>query len=221
MPYSIQLPDGTIVADIPDDVTPQQAKARILARRPDLLGQAEKPKAPVETTTLGQVKEFGKGLVPGAVGLLESAAIGASAILPEDMEKSARESIKSVATSAKTPFAAAEGYEDSVGRKLGEAVGSTVPFLAAGPLGVAGRIGAAGLGVGAGAGEARTRAEEGGATAEERGTATALGIIPGAAEVFAPFRILGRLPDAVKADGVARVRRALQAGGEEAAHIFE
>ena len=173
--------------------------------------------APVETTTLGQVKEFGKGLVPGAVGLVESAAVGASALLPEDMEKSARESIKSVATAAKSPFAAAEGYEDSVGRKLGEAVGSTVPFLAAGPLGLAGRVAAAGLGVGAGAGEARTRAEEGGATADQRGTATALGIIPGAFEVFAPFRILGRLPDAVKADGVARVRRALQAGGEEAA----
>jgi hypothetical protein len=173
--------------------------------------------APVETTTLGQVKEFGKGIVPGAVGLVESAAIGASALLPEDMEKSARESIKSVATAAKTPFAASAGYEDSVGRKLGEAVGSTVPFLAAGPLGIAGRLGAAGLGVGAGAGEARTRAEEAEATDEQRSTATALGIIPGAAEVFAPFRILGRLPDAAKADGVALVKRALQAGGEEAA----
>jgi hypothetical protein len=173
--------------------------------------------APVETTTLGQVKEFGKGLVPGAVGLVESAAVGASALLPEDMEKSARESIKSVATAAKSPFAASAGYEDSVGRKLGEAVGSTVPFLAAGPLGLAGRVAAAGLGVGAGAGEARTRAEEGGATADQRGTATALGIIPGAFEVFAPFRILGRLPDAVKAEGVVLARRALQAGGEEAA----
>jgi hypothetical protein len=172
---------------------------------------------PVETTTFGQVKEFGKGLVPGAVGLVESAAIGASALLPEDMEQSARETIKSVATSAKSPFAAAEGYEDSVGRKLGEAVGSTVPFLAAGPLGLAGRIGAAGLGVGAGAGEARTRAEAAGATADERGTATALGIIPGAAEVFAPFRILGRLPDAVKAEGVQLIKRAAIAGGEEMA----
>ena len=173
--------------------------------------------APVETTTLGQIKEFGKGLVPGAVGLVESAAIGASAILPEDMEKSARESIKSVATAAKSPFAASAGYEDTVGRKLGEAVGSTVPFLAAGPLGLAGRLGAVGLGVGSGAGEARTRAEEGGATADERGTATALGIIPGALEVFAPFRILGRLPDAATATGVQLVKRAAMAGGEEAA----
>lgn len=205
--YRIEGPPGASDADV--------ARA-VIAQYPEA-AQSPQPKAPVETTTLGQVKEFGKGIVPGAVGLVESAAIGASALLPEDMEKSARETIKSVATSAKSPFAASAGYEDSVGRKLGEAVGSTVPFLAAGPLGLAGRLGAVGLGVGAGAGEARTRAEESKATADQRSTATALGIIPGALEVFAPFRILGRLPDAVKAEGVVLARRALQAGGEEAA----
>jgi hypothetical protein len=207
--YRIEGPPGASDADVARAVMAQFPEA---AQEP-----AEAPKkAPVETTTFGQIKEFGKGIVPGAVGLVEQAAVGASALLPEDMEKSARESIKSVATAAKTPFAAAEGYEDSVGRKFGEAVGSTVPFLAAGPLGWAGRAGALGLGVGAGAGEARTRAEDEGATAEQRSTATALGIIPGAAEMLAPIRIFGRLPDAVKADGVQRVRRALQAGGEEA-----
>jgi hypothetical protein len=104
-----------------------------------------------------------------------------------------------------------------VGRKLGEAVGSTIPFLAAGPLGLAGRVGAVGLGVGAGAGEARTRAEQAGATEEQRAQATALGIAPGALEVFAPFRILKRLDKDVIETGVDQVRRALVAGGEEAA----
>lgn len=170
-----------------------------------------------ETTVLGQVKEGFKGLIPGAVGLVESAAVGASALLPEDYEKTARGKIASIADAAKAPFAASAGYEESVGRKLGEAIGSTVPFLAAGPLGLAGRIGAVGLGVGAGAGEARGRAEQGGATAEQRSTATALGIIPGAMEVFAPFRILSRIPDAATAQGVQLVKRALVAGGEEAA----
>ena len=170
-----------------------------------------------ETTVLGQVKEGFKGLIPGAVGLVESAAVGASALLPEDYEKTARDKIASIAGAAKAPFAASAGYEESVGRKLGEAIGSTVPFLAAGPLGLAGRIGAVGLGVGAGAGEARGRAEQGGATAEQRSTATALGIIPGAMEVFAPFRILSRIPDAATAQGVQLVKRALVAGGEEAA----
>jgi len=36
MAYSIELPDGTLVEDIPDGVTPEQAKAKILAWRPEL-----------------------------------------------------------------------------------------------------------------------------------------------------------------------------------------
>jgi hypothetical protein len=208
MAYTVALPDGRTV-EFPDDLPKDKAAAIIRRQFPEL-------GAP-ETTALGQVKEGFKGLVPGAIGLLEGAATGASALLPEDMEKSAREKIKSVATAAKSPFAAAPGYEDTVGRKLGEAVGSTAPFLLAGPLGLAGRVGAVGLGVGAGAGEARTRAEESGATGDQRGTATALGMIPGALEAFAPLRILSRIPTASKAAGVEAVKRALFAGGEEAA----
>lgn len=211
MPYSIRLPDGTLVRNIPDDLPPEEAKQRIIAA-----GLVKAPPPP-ETTILGQVKEGFKGLLPGAVGLVESAATGASALLPEQYEKTAREKIASIAGAAKAPFAAAPGYEETVGRKLGEAVGSTIPFLAAGPLGLAGRVGAVGLGVGAGAGEARTRAEKEGATAEQRGTATALGVIPGALEAFAPLRILSRIPDAATAQGVQMVKRALVAGGEEAA----
>ena len=209
MAIEAQLADGRIL-EFPDGTDPSVIQATVKR----VIAQSAPP---VKTTALGQVKEGFKGILPGAIGLVESAATGASALLPDDMEKSAREKIKSVATAAKAPFAAAPGYEESVPRKLSEAVGSTAPFLLAGPFGLAGRAVAAGLGVGAGAGEARTRAEESGATGEQRGTATALGAIPGAFEVFAPFRILGRLPDAVKADGVALARRALQAGGEEAA----
>ncbi len=206
MPIEAELPDGRVL-EFPDGTNP----AIIQATVKKVLGVVP------QTTILGQVKEGFKGLIPGAVGLVESAATGASALLPEDYEKTAREKIASVAGAAKAPFAAAPGYEETVGRKLGEAIGSTVPFLAAGPLGLAGRIGAVGLGVGAGAGEARTRAEKEGATAEQRGTATALGVIPGAMEVFAPFRILSRVPDAATAQGVQLVKRALVAGGEEAA----
>jgi polyhydroxyalkanoate synthesis regulator phasin len=170
-----------------------------------------------ETTLGGQAKELVKGLIPGAVGLVEQAAVGASALLPQETEKAAREKIAGVAGAIKAPFAAAPGYEESVGRKLSEAIGSTVPFLLAGPFGLAGRAAAVGLGVGAGAGEARTRAEREGATEEQRATATALGIAPGALEAFAPLRILARIPDAATATGVQLVKRALVAGGEEAA----
>ena len=208
MPYSIRLPDGTLVENIPDDLNPSEAKKRIIAAYPQF--------AP-ETTIGGQVKEAFKGLVPGAVGLLETAGAGAAALLPEDYERGTRQRIEELATAAKKPFEAAPGYEETVGRKLGEAVGSTIPFLAAGPFGLVGRAGAVGLGVGAGAGEARTRAEAEGATAEQRAAATGFGIIPGAAEAFAPLRILGRLGDDIVGGGVAYVKRALAAGGEEAA----
>ena len=175
------------------------------------------PAAPKETTVGGNVKEFFKGLVPGAIGLAESAAVGASALLPEDTERSARESIKSTAAAARKPFEAGAGYEESIGRKFGEAVGSTIPFLASAPLGVAGRIAGTALGVGAGAGEARGRAEEGAATAGERSLATGLGAVVGTAEMFAPVRILGRLADPIKQGAVAQIKRALIAGGEEGA----
>jgi hypothetical protein len=208
MPYSIRLPDGTLVDNIPDDLNPLDAKRRIIAAYPQF--------AP-ETTILGQVGEAVKGLVPGAIGLIETGVAGASALLPEEYEQAVRAKTKEIATAAKKPFEASIGYEDTVGRKLGEAIGSTIPFLAAGPFGLVGRAAAVGLGTAAGAGEARTRAEAEGATAEQRAAATGYGIIPGAAEAFAPLRILGRLGDDIVGGGVAYVKRALVAGGEEAA----
>jgi hypothetical protein len=166
---------------------------------------------------LGQAKETLKGLPAGAVGLVEQAAIGASALLPDEMEKGVRETIASTAAAARRPFEAAPGYEETVGRKLGEAGGSFAPFLATLPFGLLGVAAALGLGVAAGAGEARTRAEQEGATEEQRATATALGTIPGALELFAPFRILRRIPEGEVVSGVERVKRAFFAGGEEAA----
>jgi len=210
--YRITAPNGrTYQIEGPPGASDAEVAQAVLAQNPDAGAK------PPETTALGHVKEAFKGLVPGAVNLVESAATGASALLPEDMEKSAREKIKSVATAAKEPFAANAGYEDAISRKLGEAVGSTAPFLLTGPFGWAGRAAAVGMGVGAGAGEARTRAEEAGATDEQRSKATALGMVPGALEAFAPVRILSRIPTASKAAGVEAVKRALIAGGEEAA----
>jgi hypothetical protein len=170
-----------------------------------------------EVTIGGQAKEFFKGLAPGAINLVESAAIGASALLPEETEKAARSGIANLASSAKKPFEAAPGYEDTVARKFGEAAGSIIPFVGLGPLGAVGRVGMGALGAGAGAGEARTRAEEGGATEGQRAGATALGSVVGISEMFAPARILGRISEPVKDGAVSYVKRALMAGGEEAA----
>ncbi len=207
--YEISSPDGRKF----EVTAPEGAsQAEVLA-----YAQANFGAPPKETTVGGNVKEFFKGIVPGAVGLAESAAVGASALLPEETERAARERIKSVAAAAKAPFAAAPGYEETIPRKFGEAVGSTIPFLAAGPFGVAGRIAGTALGVGAGAGTARSGAEAGGADEGGRGLATGLGALVGTAEMFAPIRILGRLADPIKQGAVAQIKRALIAGGEEGA----
>ena len=214
MPQALPLPDGRFVT-IREGETPAQTWERAQRMYPEAFGIKEPEKK--ETTVGGQAKEFFKGLAPGAINLVESAAIGASALLPEETEKAARSGIASLASSAKKPFEATAGYEDTVGRKFGEAAGSIIPFLGLGPLGVAGRVGMGALGAGAGAGEARTRAEEGGATEGQRAGATALGTVVGISEMFAPARILGRISEPVKDGAVSYVKRALMAGGEEAA----
>jgi hypothetical protein len=173
--------------------------------------------APKETTLGGQTKEFFKGLVPGAIGLVEQAGTGISALLPEEQEKATQKYIKEVAATAKAPFAAAPGYEDTVGRKFGEATGSIAPFLATGPFGLAGRVAGYGLGIGAGAGTQVEKSAAEGATEGQQTAATALGAVVGASEMFAPTRILKRLGEPVLEGATAYVKRALMAGGEEAA----
>jgi hypothetical protein len=99
MAIEAQLADGRIL-EFPDGTDPSVIQAtvkRVIA--------SSQPK----TTFGGQVKEFGKGLVPGAVNLLESAATGASALLPEDLEKAAREKIASLAGAATVCVAACIG----------------------------------------------------------------------------------------------------------------
>jgi hypothetical protein len=214
MAQYLPLPDGSSVT-IREGESPQEAYARAQRMYPEAFKSKEPEKK--EVTVGGQAKEFFKGLAPGAINLVESAAIGASALLPEETEKSARAGIASLASSAKKPFEAAAGYEDTVGRKFGEAAGSIIPFVGLGPLGAVGRVGMGALGAGAGAGEARTRAEEGGATEGQRAGATALGTVVGISEMFAPARILGRISEPVKDGAVSYVKRALMAGGEEAA----
>ena len=213
--YRVQGPDGRIYrVEGPEGATQEQVLA---ALQEQLARPQEAPETGPNRTLGGYARETLKAVPAGAIGMLESAAIGASAVLPERAEESVRRGIERAASAARSPFQADEAYADTLPVKIGAGVGSTLPFLAAGPFGLAGRATALGLGVSAGAGEARTRAEEEGATDEQRATATALGTIPGALEVFAPFRILDRIPSASKAQGMALVRRALLAGGEEAA----
>ena len=186
--YEIEGPEGAtrqqVIAAVQKRMSSQE-DANAEARLQQLRAEREEMLKP-KPTVGGSIKEFGKGLVPGAINLLESAGTGISALLPDDTEKAAREKIKELAGIAKKPFEAGAGYEDSVMRKLGEGLGSTLPFFAAGPLGLAGRVAAGGLGVAAGAGEARESAEAKGATGEERRLATQLGAPTGLLDLLAP-----------------------------------
>ena len=168
----------------------------------------------------GQTKEFFKGIIPGAAGLVETAAVGASA-LADDEGFVTEQGIRDTATDVLKPFkefaAPTPGYEETVGRKFGEAFGSFVPFLAFAPFGIVGKAAVTALATGAGAGEARLRAEEAEATPEQKATATALGAPVGLLELFAPARILRKLDTGVIESGVQRVGRALETGGVEAA----
>ena len=204
-------------ADAAGDTASAKVLADYIRQQTGALPIEEEP----ERTIGGYAKEAFKGLIPGAAGLAETAITGAAALLPEEAEQAVRERVSGVVEPIRETFAAAPGYEDTTVRKLSEAVGSTLPFLPLGALGAAGRAAAVGLGVGAGTGEARLRAEEEGATEEERGVATALGIGPGALEALPPIRILRRLgfgDEALQevAGFIPALRRAAVAGGEEA-----
>jgi len=154
-------------------------------------------------TLVGQAKEFVKGIPSGLVGTLGTAVEGAASVLPEFMEKPVVEKTRKV-VEALSPDVT-PGYEDTVGRKLGEATGSigsfVIPGAAAGKaFGMgAGMVTGTALGGAAGAGEARQRAEMEGATPEERATATALGVLPGLSEALPTGRLLRFLGPAKKA----------------------
>jgi len=224
----VRLPDGTVINNVPDNITQTELLARLKKAGYDvdaMLSGKKPDEAPAkkepERTVAGYAKEALKGVIPGLVGMGETAVTGAAALLPEEAERAIRKPVGEFAAGVRETFAPAPGYEDTIPRKLGEAVGSTIPFLPLGALGAAGRVAAAGLGVSAGAGEARQRAEQAGATEGERGAATALGTIPGALESLPPVRILRRFgfgDEAVKevAGLVPALTRVAKAGGEEA-----
>lgn len=207
--YVVTMPDGKKYAI---NGPAGASQAEVIAAVQRRIGATEE----TETSLRGEIKEAFKGVVPGAAGLLETAATGAAALLPEEAEMAVRGKAAELAGAAREAFKAAPGYEESTGRKFGEALGSTAPFFALGPLGAAGRAGALGLGVGAGAGEARQRAEmEGGE--EEKGLATAAGAVIGASEALPVFNFVKRLPRDAQLSILDRIKRGFQAASEEGA----
>ena len=136
--------------------------------------ERESSPAPVEEEESGVIENILTGFGASAVGIVESAALGAATALEEESEVKAREYIQDV-FGAITPEG---GDKDAFSYKLAAGFGSYVAPIAAavgiGALGVPAGVGAltAGvLGVGATVGETSERARTAGATEEERNKA--------------------------------------------------
>ena len=148
-------------------------------------------------TDSGFFENVGTGLASGAVGMYESAALGAAALLEEEAELKAGDKIKRVAES----FRPDGGDKESLTYKLAAGIGSIGALLPTALLGPAALPAAAAIAGGAGAGEASERARDFGATEEERSSAAFRGTAIGLLEL-AP---LGRIAKGLQIPGVAKV----------------
>ena len=210
----VRVPDGRLVR-FPDEMPREEIRGLIQSKFPDAYGPAQE-----ETSLFGYVPETLKAIGAGGAGMVESALTGAAFLLPEEAEQAARRKIAEIGGGVQEFLAPDEAYEGTY-LDLMRGIGSTLPFLATGLIGGAGRAAiAAGtaLGVGAGAGEAAQRATAAGATEEDISTAAAYGTIPGALEMIGPTRIvrrvLGRntddIADQLNNSFSARLERVLQ-----------
>ena len=208
----------------PDSMSDAQIYADIDNRLMGLL--TPKPK----TSALGQVKEFGKQLIPGAGGLLEQAAKGVAGYGADVLQQrfgvgpGAEPVVGGISALTqkyvKEPlgeyFEPAPGYE--VAPKLGQAVGSVLGIAATRGLG---RTAPLATGMGAGAGEQVERAIEAGASPERRMQAAGMGALVGLTEALpielAFARTMKLMPGSVMNQGLQVVRNAALTGGVEAA----
>ena len=214
--YRITGPDGSrYKVNGPEDAT----EAQVISYVQRQLAEEERL-AELEPDFIDQIEEFGKGIPAGAIGLFESAALGGAALLDDENEEAARQIILDAAASARSPFSADEGSEEAVGRKFGEALGSFAGLGATALVPYVGLPAAAAVASGAGAGEARERARAGGATYDERATATGLGALVGLSELI-PLGKLKALRDGIGENTldlvVDRIKRAGVAAGYEGA----
>lgn len=202
--FNVRAPDGSLLKiNGPEDATDEE-----------LIQIAEKNYQPKKEPKLGDyLKDIPKAVGRGATGLLETSAIGASALLPEEYEQAARKGISGLAEPAKQYLApSSQEVGESVSSKFASGFGSTAPFFALGPAGLLGRVVGTGLGAAASAGEARQDAEARGATPEERRLATQLGAPIGLLDILAPQITLfkGVIGNALARGGVEGATEAAQ-----------
>ena len=128
MPYSVRLPDGRIIQGIPDDVSQEDAKKRILESFPDIAakekrgwGEALSDIGASLATGVGRLAQF-----PGEVAELTGIT------KPEDREKGLQglgRRIEEFGEEAKSPIL--KGKEAMRAKKIGEAEGLVSEFTTA------------------------------------------------------------------------------------------
>jgi len=183
-----------------------------------------------KTSAFGQIKEFGKQLLPGAGGMLEQAAIGVGGTAADVLQQKfgigpGAEPVVSGLTGltekyVKEPlaeyFKPTEGYE--IAPKLGQAVGSVLGLAATRGIG---RGAPLATGMGAGAGEQIERAMEAGAAPAVRLEAALAGGATGITEAIPIELAFGRamklMPGSIMNQGLQLIRNAAITGGVEGA----
>lgn len=218
MPYSIRLPDGTTVANIPDNIPFEDAKRDILKRRPDLAAAAQPP---VETAGLGEAlkggfKQFGRTVGTGIVGAFAPEE-AAQRFLKETKEEPIKQATSLEAVRQKY---LESGFFPAAGEALSQipgaiaeqlpnlaatAAGARLGAMAGAPLGLPGVIGGGVLGaatpsliqsfgqnIGRQAEEQRAAIEAGAAPDISRGAAAAAAVPQAALDVAAQRLIFGK-----------------------------
>jgi hypothetical protein len=220
--YRVTGPDGnTYEVNGPEGATDAQiiAAVRKQVESRDEIDQF------LATREAGTIENILSGLGAGAVGTLESAALGAATLLDEEQELKAREAIQSAADYVRPEG----GRAEDLSYQLASGVGSLGAFLGTALLGPAALPAAGALAVGAGAGEASERARAAGISEEDRGAATLKGALVGTTEILPLGRFVSRLGVPVLTDMVNklgpktvatfrdRIRNAAVTGGIEGA----
>jgi GNAT superfamily N-acetyltransferase len=116
MPYSIQLPDGSLVENIPDEITPREAKARIIKAYPQYAPESGDVFVPALKSGFSGVQEAGYALA-GRTGLMDEAA--------------AQKAIEEEQAYQQRVFKPTEeGFLEAPVTKTLELLGQSLPFMA-------------------------------------------------------------------------------------------
>jgi hypothetical protein len=159
MAYSIRLPDGTLVRNIPDELSPEQAKERIIKAYPQYAPESgvlrQAADIPVQ---VGRGAVMGVRMLSDALGAdnpVSQALRGAEDYLGDLLSAQAKQDQKEIARILKD--AEDKGVLDQVKAGIqaltvapvdlvSQVLGTAVPTIAAGMAGAAAKLGAVGIG---------------------------------------------------------------------------